>query len=102
MATVDSVHEELCDLLAGMMGGATGHAPPRPHASFMALGGSEAQAAELSGMVSALFGLDLPGDTLMRSPTPDALARTIENGWYEGGGTAAALIDLVQTLANAE
>ena len=53
-------------------------------------------------MVNALFGLDLPADTLMRSPTPDALARTIEIGWYEGGGTAAALIDLVQTLADAE
>ena len=102
MATVDSVHEELCHLLAGMMGTAAGHAPPRPHASFMALGGSEAAAAELTRMVNALFGLDLPADTVMRSPTPDALARTIETDWYEGGGTAAALIDLVQTLADAE
>jgi Phosphopantetheine attachment site len=98
MATVDSVHEELCHLLAGMMGTAAGHAPPRPHASFMALGGSEAAAAELTRMVNALFGLDLPEDTALRSPTPDALARTIEIGF---GGSASELVDLIDAIADA-
>ena len=78
MATVDTVHEQLCDLLAGMMGSATGHAPPRPHASFLALGATEAQAAELTGMVNALFGLDLPrrrADALPHAGRPGAHAR---------------------------
>ena len=101
MATVDLVQAELCELLAGMMGTATGHAPPRPHASFMAMGGDEAQAADLILMVNALFGLDLPADTLMRSPTPDALSRTVATAWLDGGGSTAGLVDLIKAIADA-
>jgi len=102
MATVDTVQEELCDLLAGMMGTATGHGRPRPHASFLAMGGTEAQAAELTQMVNTLFGLDLPTDTLLRSPTPDALARTVATAWFDAAGSAAGLVELIQAIADAE
>jgi hypothetical protein len=81
MAAVDSIHSSLCELIAEMMSTACGRALPRAHLSFLALGGTEAQAMELTNMVNALFGLDLPADAVMRSPTPDALARTIESSW---------------------
>ena len=102
MAQVETVHAELCDLLAGMMGSTRGHAPPRPHASFLALGGTEDQAAELIDMINALFGLRLPLDTLLRSPTPDALARTVATAWFDGGGSARHLVELIQTISDTE
>jgi len=102
MAQVETVHAELCDLLAGMMGSTRGHAPPRPHASFLALGGTEDQAAELTDMINALFGLELPRDAPLRSPTPDALARTVATEWFAGGGDERHLIELIQTIADAE
>ncbi len=102
MVVVDGVHLRLTELVAEMMGEARGGSAPRSHASFLALGGTEAQAAELARMVNALFGLDLPGDIILRSPTPDALARMIETEWYEGGGTAVALLDLVGAIADAD
>jgi hypothetical protein len=71
---------------------------PRAHLSFLALGATEAQAIELTQMVNALFGLDLPPDTALRSPTPDALARTIETAWY---GSTADLVELVDAIADA-
>jgi Phosphopantetheine attachment site len=98
MAVVDRVHEQLCELLAEMMSDACGRPVARPHLSFLALGGTDAQAAELARMVNALFGLDLPADIIMRSPTPDALARTIETSWY---GDVGDLIQLIEALADA-
>jgi Phosphopantetheine attachment site len=98
MAVVDTVHEQLCQLLAEMMGDAVGRQLTRPHLSFLALGGTDAQAAELARTVNALFALDLPADIIMRSPTPDALARTIETSW---DGNASDLIALVDALADA-
>ena len=102
MAVVDSVHASLCEVVAEMMSAACGRAFPRSHLSFLALGGTETQAAELAQMVNALFGLSLPPDTIMRSPTPDALARTIAIAWFDGGGTAAGLLELIDALADAE
>lgn len=99
MATVDTVHDELCGVLGGMMGTASGHAPPRPHSSFFALGATEAQAAEVIQMVNALFTLDLPADTIMRSPTPDALARTITTAWFDAEGTPSDLVELIRAIA---
>jgi phosphopantetheine binding protein len=98
MAVVDTVHEQLCQLLAEMMGDACGRQVTRPHLSFLALGGTDAQAAELARMVNALFALELPSDIIMRSPTPDALARTIETSWE---GSVSDLIDLIEALADA-
>ena len=97
MALVDSVHAPLCELVAELMSSVCGRAFPRAHLSFLALGGTEAQASELTQMINSLFGLDLPGDTVMRSPTPDALARTIESSWHASptdlGELVAALAD---------
>jgi hypothetical protein len=102
MAVVDSVHVQLADVIAGMMGAVCARPAPRAHLSFMALGGGEAEAAELAQTVNAVFGLSLIGDTVMRSPTPDALARTIADQWFDGGGSAPDLVDLIQALAEAE
>ena len=101
MAVVDSVHTRLADLIAAMMGAVTGRPAPRPHLSFLALGGGEAEAEELASTVNAVFGLDLTADTVLRSPTPDALARTIADGWFDGGGSARDLVELVVALAEA-
>ena len=98
MAVVDSIHASLCELVAEMMGAACGRAFPRAHLSFLALGGTEAEAFELTNMINALFGLELPIDTVMRSPTPDALARTIESSWP---GSATDLVALVAAIADA-
>jgi hypothetical protein len=102
MAVVDSVHVRLADLVAGMMGAVCARPAPRAHLSFLALGGGELEAAELANTVNTVFGLDLTTDTVMCSPTPDALARTITSGWFDRGGSAPDLIDLIQVLAEAE
>ncbi len=102
LVLLDTVHETLCGLVAEMMGAAGGCPPPREHLSFLAVGGTEAQAAELAQMVNALFALNLPADVLLRSPTPDALARTIAAAWFDGHGTAADLIELLGAIADAE
>jgi hypothetical protein len=101
LVLLDSVHEELCAVVAGMMGAARGCPPPRSHASFLAMGGSETEAAELAQMVNALFTLDLPADVILRSPTPDALARTIGTAWFDGGGKSADLRELIAAIADA-
>lgn len=102
LASLDRAHGELSGLVAGMMGTARGGASPRPHASFFAMGGSDEQATELARAVNALFGLDLPTDIVTRSPTPDALARTIAVAWFEEGGTSAALSELIAAIGEAE
>jgi hypothetical protein len=102
LVLLDTVHEALCRVVAEMMGAARGCPPLRSHASFLAVGGSEAQAAELAQMVNALFTLDLPADAIMRSPTPDALARTIASAWFDGDGTAGDLIELIEAITDAE
>jgi Phosphopantetheine attachment site len=102
MAVVDSVHVRLADLVAGMMGAVCARPAPRAHLSFLALGGGETEATELASTVNAVFGLDLTTDAVMRSPTPDALARTITGGWFDRGGSAPDLLDLIQVLAEAE
>jgi hypothetical protein len=99
MAAVDSLHASLCELLGAMMAEITGHAPPRPHSSFLALGGGETEARELAHMVNALFGLELPPDAVLRSPTPDSLARTIESSW---GASPADLVALVAAIGDDE
>jgi Phosphopantetheine attachment site len=101
MAVVDSVHARLADLLSGMMGAVCGRPAPRAHLSFLALGGGEAEAAELAHTVNALFGVDLSGPNVMRSPTPDALARTIADRWFDGGGSAPDLVELIDAVAEA-
>jgi hypothetical protein len=98
MAVVDSVHASLCELVGEMMSLASGRAFPRAHLSFLALGGTEAQASELTNTINALFGLDLPADTVMRSPTPDALARTIESAWRAG---PSDLVELISAIGDA-
>ena len=81
-----------------MMGAVTGRPAPRAHLSFLALGGGEAEASELAQTINSVFGLDLSADAVMRSPTPDALARTIESSW---GASATDLLELVEALATA-
>lgn len=98
MALVDSLHEQLRSLIAELMEHATGRPVPRAHVSFLALGATEGQAHELTSMVNALFGLELPADAALLSPTPDALARTIESAWE---GDPAGLRELVGAIADA-
>src|SRR6266498_2081240 len=101
MAVVDSVHVRLADLVAGMMGAVCARPAPRAHLSFLALGGGDLEAAELANTVNTVFGRDLTSDTVMCSPTPDALDRTITGGWFERGGSSPDLIDLIEALADA-
>jgi hypothetical protein len=99
-ALAGATHDALRELIAGMMGAATGRSSPAPHVSLFALGATDAQALELAEILSAVFGLDLDADTVMRSPTPDALARSVETAWYEGGGSAAELADRLSALVD--
>jgi Phosphopantetheine attachment site len=101
-ATPEATHQELSGLTAGMIAAVTGRSCPAPHVSFFAMGGTPAQALELRQMVNALFGLDLPADTVLRSPTPDAFARSIETAWFERGGSAADLHERIAALSDYE
>jgi Phosphopantetheine attachment site len=99
-ALLGTIHESLSGLLADMMGAVAGRSAPAPHVSFFALGVREPQALELRQMVNALFGLDLPADVALRSPTPDALARGIESAWFERGGSADELLERIAALGD--
>jgi Phosphopantetheine attachment site len=99
-ALLGTIHESLSGLLAEMMGAVAGRSAPAPHVSFFALGVREPQALELRQMVNALFGLDLPADVALRSPTPDALARSIEGAWFERGGSADELLERIAALGD--
>jgi hypothetical protein len=98
MAAVDSVHARLADLLASMMGAVCRRPAPRAHLSFLALGAGEPEAAELAQTINSVFGLSLTADTVMRSPTPDSLARTVESDW---SASPRDLLELVEALAAA-
>jgi hypothetical protein len=97
-----TIHESLSGLLADMMGSAAGRSAPAPHVSFFALGVREPQALELIQIVNAVFGLALPADTVLRSPTPDSLARSIETAWFEADGRAADLAERIAALSDDE
>jgi hypothetical protein len=101
-AGLGTVHTSLSGLLAEMMAAATGRSVPAPHVSFFALGARDADALELRQMVNALFGLDLPADAVLRSPTPDALARSLEDAWSERGGSEDELAERIAALASDE
>jgi hypothetical protein len=98
MAVLDSVHARLADLLASMMGAVCGRPAPRPHLSFLALGAGESEAGELAQTINAVFGLSLTADVVLRSPTPDSLARTVESSW---GASPSDLLELVDALKTA-
>ena len=99
-ALLGTIHESLSGLLADMMGSAAGRSAPAPHVSFFALGVREPQALELVQIVNAIFGLDLPADTVLRSPTPDSLARSIETAWFEADGSAGDLAERIAALSD--
>jgi Phosphopantetheine attachment site len=99
-ALLDTIHESLRELISGMMGAMTGRSSPAPHVSFMALGGSDAQALELIQIVNTVFALDLPSDTVLRSPTPDSLARSVETAWFEGDGGVEELAERLLALGD--
>ena len=99
-ALLGTIHESLSGLLADMMGSAAGRSAPAPHVSFFALGARDPQALELVQVVNAVFGLDLPADTVLRYPTPDSLARSIETAWFEAGGSAADLAERIAALSD--
>jgi hypothetical protein len=101
-ALLGTIHESLSGLLADMMGSAAGRSAPAPHVSFFALGVREPQALELVEIVNAIFGLDLPADTVLRSPTPDSLARSVETAWFDAGGSAADLAERIAALGDDE
>jgi hypothetical protein len=52
--------------------------------------------------VNAVFGLALPADTVLRSPTPDSLARSIETAWFEAESSAADLAERIAALTDDE
>ena len=99
-AAPEATHRALRDLTAGMMAVATGRSAPAPHVSFFAMGGTPPQALELRQMLNTLFGLHLPADALVRSPTPDALAYCIEDAWFDAGGTSDDLVERIAALAD--
>ena len=82
---LDPVHAALRRLVAGMMG---------PIAA-----GGAARAYELTEMLNVLLGLDLPPDTVVRSPTPDALARSLMTAWFEDGNSVEDLLERLTALA---
>jgi hypothetical protein len=84
------------------MASTTERSKPAPHVSFFALGGGNAQAFELVQVLNAVFGLALPADAVLRSPTPDALARSVETAWSEGDGTAEELAERLAALTDDE
>ena len=101
-ARLDTIHASLTRLISGLMGAATERSGPAPHVSFFALGAGNAQALELVQILNAVFGLDLPSDTVLRSPTPDALARGIEAAWFEADGSADELAERLLALTDDE
>jgi hypothetical protein len=101
-ALLDTIHESLREMISGMMGAMTGRSSPAPHVSLMALGGTDAYALELIQILNAVFGLDLPSDTVLRSPTPDSLARSIETAWFDADGNAEELAERLLALADDE
>jgi hypothetical protein len=101
-AALDTIHDSLRDLIAGMMATSTERSKPAPHVSFFALGAENAQAFELVQVLNAVFGLDLPSDAVLRSPTPDALARSVETAWFDGDGTTEDLAERLQALTDDE
>jgi hypothetical protein len=64
--------------------------------------GRDADAHELAQMLNALFGIDLTADAILRTPTPDAVARSVESAWYDGGGSAEELTQRLAALAEDE
>ena len=102
LALMETVLDSLSELVAGLMAAACSTAPPRPHLSFLALGGTAQHAEEISRMVNALFGLAITGDAVMRSPTPDSLARTIAIAWFEANGSVTDLLELMAVIADTE
>jgi Phosphopantetheine attachment site len=101
-ALLGTIHESLSGLLADMMGSAAGRSAPAPHVSFFALDVRDAEALELVQIVNAVFGLALPADTVLRSPTPDSLARSIETAWFEAESSAADLAERIAALTDDE
>ena len=102
LALLETVLDSLSELVASLMGAACSTAPPRPHLSFLALGGTEQHADEISRMVNALFGLTISSGEVMRSPTPDSLARTIAIAWFEADGNVTDLLELMAVIGDAE
>jgi hypothetical protein len=101
-AVPDALHEALRALVAEMIGAVAGTRPPGSHVSLVALGAGRQQATELAAMLRALFAGRLSDQDVLRSPTPDALARTIEVAWFDAGGTVAELAERVAALAEDE
>jgi hypothetical protein len=99
-ALLGAIHESLSELLADMMGSSAGRSAPSPHVSFFALGVGEPQALELIQIVNAVFGLGLAADTVLRSPTPDSLARSVETAWFDADGSAAELAERIAALSD--
>jgi hypothetical protein len=62
--------------------------------------GRDIDAHELTQMLNALFGIDLTADAILRSPTPDAVARSIESAWFDAGGSAEELTQRIAALAD--
>jgi hypothetical protein len=64
--------------------------------------GRDADAHELAQMLNALFGIELSADAILSTPTPDAVARSIESAWFDGGGSAEELTQRLAALADDE
>jgi hypothetical protein len=86
-AALETVHPALRALLADMIGP-------------FALGEDGETAAELADMVRAVFGVELPIETILSSPKPAGLACAIEEAWLETGGTVEELGDRVAALTD--
>jgi len=65
-----------------------------------AAGGPDGYMSELVQMLNALFGLDLTEDQVAAAPSSAALALSVEEAWFAGGGTAAELEERLAALAD--
>jgi hypothetical protein len=82
---LEAVHTALRGLLAEMIGP-------------IALRGDAEAAAELTGMLSAVFGVEVTVEKVLGSPSPGELASAIQTAWLEAGGTAEELSDRLSAL----
>jgi hypothetical protein len=88
-AGLETTHTRLRALLADMIGP-------------IALGDDVEAAAELAEMVHAVFGVELSVETILSSPKPAGLASSIEEAWFDSGGSAAELAERVAALTEDE
>jgi hypothetical protein len=64
--------------------------------------GRDDEAQELAQMLNTLFGIELTAEAILSTPTPDAVAQSVQAAWFDGGGSAEELRQRLTALADDE